>query len=334
MLAQKNLEIGFNGDIDQIATDLIKAYGLRYEEEAEGVSEPLLRWLDFVFRYIAPKPREIITSNKFPITLSAENQKKFEHFELLIRNGADLNPYQSKGLILHNDTSLKKRQLRTDLLWADWGIHHLHLAPKSTEVNNYFSDRSKWLLFCIVGDDFIGLIDIIDHDSPGLFSNPNLIRTVYESWPRMMDRYRMDSILPTKNAPSVAEITELRKNGISSFLTINNQVYMPIGMGVSTASTSTRVTIAMNKIRRNVRELAKLVESPEAQFKTDAPKSGVMYPEYSISLTPRGLAVYEKHENKAFVLPRVSTLEEKDFMAELHDIVAPQWAIDFMTKNQ
>lgn len=333
MQTQKNLEVRFHDDIDQIAMNLIQAYGLRYEEEAEDLSEPLLRWQDFVFRYITPKPRAIIISNKFPMALDTETQKKFEHFESLIRSGADLNPYQSKGLILHNDTSLKKRQLRTDLLWADWGIHHLHLAPKSTTVTKYFSDRSKWLLFCIVGDDFIGLIDIIGHDDPELFSNPDLMRTVFESWPRIMDRYRMNSILPANIAPSATEIAGLRKSGISSPLTINNKTYMPIGMGVSTASTSTRVTIAINKIRKNIRELAKLVENPEGQFKTESTKSGVIDPEYSIVLTPRGLAVYEKHENKAFVLPRVTKPDEENFITELHDLVAPQWAIDFMTKK-
>lgn len=215
MQTEKQLEVRFHSDIHKIATNLIQEYGLRYKGEADYLSEPLLRWQDFVFRYIASKPRAIVESNKFPMALDAETQKNLEHLKFLIINGTYLNPYQSKGLILHNDTSLKKRQLRTDLLWADWGIHHLHLSPKPTTVTKYFSDRSKWLLFCIVGDDFIGLIDIMNHDDPELYSNPDLMRTVSESWPRIMGKYRMNSILPASATPSATEIAMLRKIGVS-----------------------------------------------------------------------------------------------------------------------
>ena len=122
MQTQQELENQFHKDIDRIVKDLINNYELKYEEEVANLSEPLLRWQDFFTRYIPPRPRQIFASNKFPKNLSAEADSALHHLERLIQNGANINPYQSKGLMMHNDTSANKRQQRTDLLWADWGI--------------------------------------------------------------------------------------------------------------------------------------------------------------------------------------------------------------------
>lgn len=333
MQTQKELEARFHDDIDCIAKDFITAYGLKYGEETENLSDPLLRWQDFVTRYIKLCPRKIFASNKFPMTLDNEVEKALHHLETLILSGEDLNPYQSKGLIFHNDTSGSRRQLRTDLLWADWGIHHLHLTTTPIEFRKYFSERSKWLLFCIVGDDFFGLIDIREHDEPELFSDPGLIKTVAESWPEFMHKYQLNGALPSRNAYSAVDVATLRKGGISTPVIIGNRIYVGPGMGVTSASTSGRVTMAMVHIRRYIGELVKIVHDPASQFKTESAKSGITDPEYVISLTPQGLAVYEEHENKAFVFPRVTRVGSKSIFTELHDLIAPEWAIDFVMKK-
>ena len=132
----------------------------------------------------------------------------------------------------------------------------------------------------------------------------------------------------TPNTP--AEVATLRKAGISSFVTIGNQVYMGPGMGITSASTPTRVSMTIFKIRKYIKALVEIVYDPTNQFKTESAASGIFAPEYSISLTKRGLAVYEKYENKAFVFPRVTHLEGNNFLAELHDLIAPEWAVDFV----
>src|ERR1019366_7293563 len=150
MQTQNDLKSGCRNDIDRIVNELIDDYGLRYEQEVANLSDPLLRGLDFVLRYIRPVPRTILVSNKFPKQLDAGTERALHRLEQLIQEGGDINPYQSKGLILHNDTSGSKRQQRTDLLWADWGIHHLHLDDTPIPNGSYFSDRnSDWLLFCM-----------------------------------------------------------------------------------------------------------------------------------------------------------------------------------------
>ncbi|MCZ5459938.1 hypothetical protein O5625_24905, partial [Escherichia coli] len=84
--------------------------------------------------------------------------------EMLFTTGGDVNPYQSKTLTLFNDTSGKKATKRTDNLWADWGIHHLHLPLNPVSSSKKYSDRAEWVLFLKVYSNDVLFIDIKHHD--------------------------------------------------------------------------------------------------------------------------------------------------------------------------
>lgn len=334
MQTQDELRDRFQCDVDRIARDFIDAYTLKHEEEVANLSDPLLRWFDFVMRYIPLSPRKILLSNKFPKELNPDVESALRNIARLIKNGDDINPYQSKGLILHNDPSANKRQQRTDFLWADWGIHHFHLTNAPMSAGSYFSVRSDWLLFCLVGSDFVCFIDVRNHGESDLFSDPDLIKTIAESWPEIIERYRINGVLELHVPHTASEIATFRKGGVSSFVTVGSHVYMAPGMGVTTASTPTRVSIAMMNVKRYIPELAKIVFNPASQFKKESATAGVTDPEYGIAVTIQGLVVHEKNENKAFVLPRGMSSGNKSFLAELNDLIAPVWAIDFIFNKE
>jgi hypothetical protein len=329
MQSQEDLYQRLQLDVDRIATDFINDYGLKFEEELAGLSEPLLRWLDFTTRYIAPTPRAVLLSNRFPKTFPPQVEAALLVIEQLFKSGQDVNPYQSKGLILHNDTSGTKRQQRTDLLWADWGIHHLHLTTSSSQQGSYFMPRSDWILFCLIGNDFVGFIDVKNHSEQDVFSDPDLIKAVAETWPKLMERFRIEGVFSSNTSPTPSEITTLRREGISPLVKIHDQVYMGPGSGVTGASTPTRVSLSCIKIRRYIRELSKMVFDTSGQFKTDAKAMGLSNPEYSLERTAQGLAVFENVSSKAFVLPRQANANNQSYISELHDLVAPSWAINF-----
>lgn len=193
---------------------------------------------------------------------------------------------------------------------------------------------SDWLLFCLVGHDFVGFIDIRHHSEKDVFSDPGLVKVIAETWPELMERFRVKGLLPAASAnPSAGEVSSLRRAGVASFIEIDNQLYMGPGMGVTTASTPTRISLASIKIRSYIRELAKLVLAPSGQFLSDLQASGVASPEFSLALTPNGLAVYEQSSSKAFVLPRRTTFSDQSFLSELHDLLAPKWAVDFVVQR-
>lgn len=141
---KKELMEAFERDLNDLISDFISDFGLNFKAEDASTSSPVVRWLDFTTRYVEPKNREIFYSKKFPKALNEEVERNLKKIEEIIKIGGDINPYQSKGLIIHNDTSGSKRQKRTDLLFADWGIHHIHISNPPANAE-YFSPRSEWL---------------------------------------------------------------------------------------------------------------------------------------------------------------------------------------------
>src|SRR3546814_9033972 len=96
-----------SSDLDEIAEKAIAAFGLAFSKRADnsGLHEPLLRWTDFTLRYVAPTPRQILISDKFPVTLPAQAQQGLHRIEQLLMRGEDVNAYQGNSLTHFQDTS-------------------------------------------------------------------------------------------------------------------------------------------------------------------------------------------------------------------------------------
>jgi hypothetical protein len=333
MQSQRDLEDQFTSDAQKIASDLVEEYDLTFEEDVPTLSDPLLRWLDFAARYISPRPRTIVTSRAFPKALDPEVEKALRIIETKIRNGKDINPFQSKGLVLHNDTSGRKRQSRTDLLWAEWGIHHLHLSAEAIPPSSYFSLRSSWLLFCIVEDDAVGFVDVRGHSDTNLFSDRSLLELVARSWPHFMDRFKLNGALAANGSTDANDLAKLRESGISTVVELDGHVYMPPGMGVTTASTSARVTSSLVKVKHRLREVANLVERADSQFKLEAAAAGLQEPKFSLIISAKGLAVFETVRQVAYPFPRKDSSGDTRPLAELHDLLVPDWALKHLLRD-
>lgn len=171
----------FQRNVDDIAKDFIAAYSLKFTQEVENLNSPLLRWLDFRFRYIDPQPRQVVFSDNFPKKALPEDANAgLQNLVRLIQSGADINPYQGRGLVLRNDTSSQRGESRTDLLWADWNIHHFHLSAAPIPEGQFFSHPADYLAFCIVGGDLVAFIDVLRHPDNLGFSNPDQIGNATE----------------------------------------------------------------------------------------------------------------------------------------------------------
>jgi len=324
----------FIADLDDIATNFIEIFGLKHTAQVSHLSEPLFRWIDFRLRYIDHRPRKVHFSNQFPKKLTKAAEKSFQNIVQKVQNGEDINPYQGKGLILHHDTSGKKRQNRTDLLWADWGIIHLHLCDKPIPSGQYFSERSKWLLFALVGADFFAAIDIRDHNEDNLFENNELIEIVGETWPELLEPYELKSVIAPTATLSSEDRKRIRKSGLSGFIKIGEKIYMGPGMGVSSASTSTRVSMAVNNVRRYAKEFARVVSAFDSEFQLNVRSEKINNPKFNLCITPRGMAVYETNLDKAWLLPKKVPNSGFNYIADLNDLVAPEWAVKRIVFNK
>ncbi|MCE9664341.1 hypothetical protein LY622_12905 [Halomonas sp. M5N1S17] len=324
MRPDKMLSSRFNNDLDKIASSLIRTYGLKYERKIDNLSRPLLRWLDFRLRYVDPRPRRVCLSNQFPKKLPCPAHQGLIDFSITNSIGSDINRLQGKGLVLFNDTSGKKATQRTDHLWADWGIHHFHLCTKEQIQKSYFSPRSDWLAFCFVQPNSIHVIDIRPHTEKNVFSNDELVYILAESWPEVMQHYELRGILPGRS-PTPEERKALRRSGVTSFINIGEKAYAPLGMGITTASTPTRVSHAEMILHQYTAWLGSYLIEGKGTLSEKIKKEGVKLTELELTLTKEGVALYSPKANLAW---RTSAHPE-DVLTIISNAVAPDWAIAF-----
>jgi hypothetical protein len=128
---------------------------------------------------------------------------------------------------MRSDSSGKNRNERTDLLWADWGIHHLHVAEKQEGGQAYFSCRGDFLLFAMFGQDFALFVDVQphstdpEHGDPSRFAREDLIRVVARNWPPIVEPFQLRGVLVSERQISDVDRKLLRKSGIDAPLVID-----------------------------------------------------------------------------------------------------------------
>lgn len=313
-------------DVDEIAQDLIDAFSLVFEEQEQNLSDPLIRWLDYRLRYIDPHPRQILKSDGFDARVPLEARSPLDVFILLIKSGVDLNPFQTKT-IKRNDTSGAKRQLRTDGLWADWRIHHVHLTDVQLASGEEFSERSEWLLFFLVQADHLALIDVRSHDEPGIFQAIDLVEMAIRSWPQIAQMFAVNGGLSLARPPATdtKSVKDLRQAGVTQMLEVDGAVYMPLGLGVTSAATSTLVSLKRNRVKQLARDIADFCSHPECPLMQAATEKGVGSPVFSFELLPSGrlaISCPEAGVNMPFPSPQ----NPSDARSELEQLLLPQWA--------
>ncbi|WP_445369324.1 hypothetical protein ACH5Y9_08815 [Methylomonas sp. BW4-1] len=320
----------FQSNLDGIAETLISLYDLKFEKEIDALSCPLTRWLDFRFRYIDPVPRQIVFSNAFPKKLPKTVEAGFQSLMNLIRSGADINPYQSKFISRVHDTSKKRKAERTDLLWADWGLFHLHITDVPLQKGEFYSERKCsdgecWLLFCLAGNSTFAVIDIREHNEGNVFTNFELIKIIEISWPTFMEQLLMKGILPSKTNPSSEQLSSLRRAGMAVPITLNGKAYIGPGLGYTMSATSLRVLDGVDRIRYWIKQVALLAENQEGQIQRHLKENCIAQPDLSLCITPNGLAIYEEKLDTAYAL--LNERYKDDRLTRLHNMLCPSWVL-------
>lgn len=327
--AQK-IKIEFFQNIEEIAKDLIKIYDLRFKSESDHLSDPLIRWMDFRLRYIEPEKRKIFAAKEFPATLPKSVVNGLNMLMRKMKAGHDINGYQSKGIIKSNDVGNKNKAKRTDLLWADWGVHHLHITDIPLSRNNFFSarkcsDGENWLLFCFFLDGQAFFIDIKKHD----FEDFSLLEKISRNWPAYMERFELKGYQGGEqtNTPSAAEIKALRTAGINSMILIDGKAFTSPTGGITSAATSGGVMDKIMQLQWWISELANHVADPTSAIHQQVKKLGVVNPEYRLAITPKGLIVVETTKNIGLHFSR-NRQDQFSVQAKRHQqIFFPAWAL-------
>lgn len=122
--------------------------------------------------YISSKLRAKVKSSKFKMW-----KERFEKIRIMFENGDDIIPYLSVRA---------KKSGFNDKLLTCWDIHHIHFYPEKT--------RGDMLLFVLVENDSVYMIDVIPHNTKYVFSLLELLNTIYKSWPFLLEKYRVHNI--------------------------------------------------------------------------------------------------------------------------------------------
>ncbi|MDB5782323.1 hypothetical protein [Caballeronia mineralivorans] len=330
MQTQEELIEQLSVDVEGIATQLNEGFGLTHKRQS-GAQPALVRWVDFRLRWVDPRPRVVHLSNRFPKSLDGLTGKALRALTEAIRNGDDVNPFQSKGLF-RTDSSGKRRPDRTDLLWADWGIHHLHVTEKRGE-ETYFSARSDYLLFVWFGPDHALLLDVLPHSGDALrFSREELIRVVAQNWPEVLAPFEIPG-RSLERLPTDEERHMLRRAGIDTPLSLEGKLYFPPDHGVTSASTPGKVTDYVFRMRRNLRAITDDILNPSGQFLTMVPETSRSSSHFSLQLTRAGIVIYEKQTDHGWTFPDAKMVGPNTAYAELSDALTPPWVKKALTEG-
>lgn len=129
----------------------------------------------------------------------SQHLSDYSALKKLIEEGGDLKPYLSR------DIARRYRADKNDGLLNAWGIQHLHFRPQGT----------KYVLFVIIKDADVFVIQSLPHDGPDAWVNPQLLQIIQDNWPDLAPP-RIRGIQP--EPLSIKNRVDLRKNNVN-FLT-------------------------------------------------------------------------------------------------------------------
>ena len=200
--------------------DFFKINGIKYSQYA-NLGLWLSRYYNFRLKYIAVEEKQLRVSKELSEKLPTHvcTHACFDIFHKA-GTGVTINPYQSKGLI-NADVH--------DRLFNDWGIHHLHLST-TKKPNEFFYDRSDYLLIVRFTEDFAYFIDIVLHKEKDLWSLTDYIRILQNNWPNLLAKYETPGKTWTPNLND-NEIGVLRKKGYLFGINVDDKSYMMLNHG-------------------------------------------------------------------------------------------------------
>jgi len=139
-------------------------------------------------------------------TLTPDIKQGVENFIRKAKFGQDLRPHLSKRI---NQSDTK------DLMFYDWGIFHFHLGIRQDENQPDFVERTNELLFAIVKDNTMHLIDIYPHHNS--FSRQELIQIIENNWCEILDPYTLKGVIRLTHNVLNDGIHQLRNAGSIRF---------------------------------------------------------------------------------------------------------------------
>ncbi len=303
----KKISGKFECDIQNIAKLFIEYFDKRLNEK---INDYVLNWIEYVIRLIPPKKREVHFSKDFWERAPKECCEQIRSLADKFKSGQDVNPYLSKTV----QNALQGK--RTDMLWTDWEICHFHLS-ENIPNGSYFSKRSDYLLFAIIGDYFVCFLDARPHPKGAEFADPELYKYICESWPELVNN--LEGISPDKDW-SKEEIHKFRQRGLNVCYSYNGQV-KALGGLTTVSGKSVRSVFLRDRMTFELDELSKrLADYIEKEFINFSES------DYLLKLETDGIRLVCSSSNESAVL------DEQNYPT-VNYIFNQRWLVEKMFKR-
>lgn len=245
--------------INEILKQFYSEFKIKHKYNKNGELE-LSRYFNFRLKLIETKPRNVNIS-KESIKNIFISEHKNDIFNLLekIKKGIDINPHQSKqsfNVDYH------------DMLFNDWGIHHLHLNHNKKNPKDYFNIRTGPLLFIKFEKNSAYVLGLQNHYDKNIWSNTDIIRMLRNNWNHLLEPFEIGNgnWFPNFNDE---EIGAVRNKGYTFSINVDNKTYLGIGDGYSvTGDNSTSISLA-NEVFRWIGRNIELFEKDKTEFKKE-----------------------------------------------------------------
>lgn len=198
-----------------------------------------IMWGNVRLRHIPRRPRTSVWSEELRRRpLDSETRAVVRRVCVASEKGKNLNPHLSRK---HLTASFN------DLLFNDWRVHHMHLGPRGGRRTG----RTGALLFVLVTDDRLHLLDLGDHET---FGEVRLMEIAYRNFPDALPLVHAPGLRPTGRCATGDERVAARAAGIHALVEIEDKVFFSAG-GITTSGDNSRAVSAADRV---LDELARL----------------------------------------------------------------------------
>ncbi|WP_026894328.1 hypothetical protein [Clostridiisalibacter paucivorans] len=207
-------------------------------------------------KIIPAYPRRVHYSKEF--SCPDECKSALSKIVSAIESGKNLLPYMSKQTI---------RPSKNDGLLNDWNIHHFHLNEQ-LEKNTIFIKRSDWLLLAFVNDEAVYCLNVYSHRKPYLWSHIKLIEIIYNNWPELIEKNKLEGIVGLTEKLDDKGYSMLRKANATTLVEIGeNNVYGLIGGGYASDGSSTEAVRTSDYWYNYIRKIELYIRDDYQSFK-------------------------------------------------------------------
>ncbi len=294
-LNESDYQIDLMSDLGQMCSEELLAMG--YDNiTLTDPKELCERYLNALYRRVSVRKRTFHQSNNLQIP--PEVQGGFDLLKMKVENGDDLTAHLS-GLLDKIEQDQKKAHL---------------------------IERTGPILMAMVHDDDFYAIAIVPHGksgSPDVFYDLDLIEILHQSFPKMMEHYRVNG-RAAQPKPTNSEVKMLRDAGVTIIPQTNDgTLFMPnlgfTSAGGTTKNTGARVVFDAMKVVKGVKTLEKQIREKIVPLELCFSKTGGVRP-YKIVLTGfLNNGYVTAREESSYVGMRISLFEGPTWLDMWHE---------------